>query len=198
MGVEIERKFLVAADKLTYEVMHSPTVLIEQGYLNLDKARCVRVRTVTYPISEDISDKAFITIKGKAKGISRSEYEYSIPIGDALDMLELVEGDIVAKSRIRFGRWEVDIFHGHNEGLLVAEIELNSEDEIFEKPEWLGEEVSCDERFANINLAKNPYCNWEDEKSLEEKYNQAFLNHMMKKHEQICEVMRPLPERPIC
>ena len=153
MAKEIERKFLVDASKLP--PLPSP-LIIEQGYIPAD-GTTVRVR-----IS---NDKAFLTLKGKSKGITRLEFEYPIPLQEAKEMLHaLCMQPFVQKKRycIRHGahRWELDIFEGENEGLIVAEIELSSEDEVFQKPEWVMQEVSDDPRYRNANLIKSPYKTW--------------------------------------
>lgn len=161
MAQEIERKFLVHKDLLTLEVMKSPCKLLHQGYLNLDKARQVRIRTTeTFDQLKQGTGIAYITVKGKAKGVIRTEYEYEIPFQDALGMLGLVEGSLIEKTRINFGRWEIDFFLGDNEGLVVAEIELTSEDEQVELPAWIGEEVSEDPRYSNISLVTKPFKEW--------------------------------------
>lgn len=154
MGIEIERKFLVKSDAWR---SLAPAVRYAQGYLCSDRDRTVRVRT--------IGDKGFLTIKGRGTGIAHPEYEYEIPYADARAMLnELAQKPIIDKTRtkIPFGGyvWEVDEFFGDNEGLVMAEIELPSEDAPFEKPDWIGEEVTGDARYYNSMLAKNPYKNW--------------------------------------
>lgn len=154
MGKEIERKFLVAGDdwrKLAKGTHY------KQGYLNSQKERVVRVRT--------IDDKGFMTVKGITKGATRLEYEYEIPVKDANELLdELCEQPIIDKHRYKIARgdfvWEIDEFHGENEGLTVAEIELLSEDQEFSVPEWIGEEVTGDPRYYNSNLIANPYKKW--------------------------------------
>ncbi len=154
MATEIERKFLLAGDdwkKLAEGVRY------QQGYLCAQKERTVRVRT--------IADKGFLTIKGISTGISRLEYEYEIPQADAGVLLAtLCEKPLIEKKRykIKFAgfTWEVDEFFGDNAGLVVAEIELEREDQLFEKPVWIGSEVSGDPRYFNSSLIKNPYKNW--------------------------------------
>ncbi|MBA3005170.1 MAG: CYTH domain-containing protein [Proteobacteria bacterium] len=155
MGTEIERKFLLTGDG-----WRDMAVGIEyrQGYLGLDKERTVRVRIA--------GDQAFLTIKGKTNGISRMEYEYPIPVEDASILLaELCEQPIIEKKRYKISYqgfvWEVDEFFGKNEGLLVAEIELEEEGQEFEKPPWVGMEVSSDRRYCNASLVKNPFSGWE-------------------------------------
>jgi adenylate cyclase len=154
MGTEIERKFLVTGDE--WRAM-ATGVFYSQGYLCLEKERTVRVRIA--------GDKAFLTVKGKSSGISRMEYEYPIPLEDARVLLaQLCVKPVIEKKRYRIHYkgfvWEVDEFFGENEGLLVAEIELAAEDQEFEKPSWIGAEVSSDRRYANAGLVKNPYSSW--------------------------------------
>lgn len=152
---EIERKFLVEGISWKEEAVG---VLYRQGYLNSAKERTVRVRT--------IADKGFLTVKGLTVGCTRAEFEYEIPYGDAEKMLdELAEKPIIEKLRyvIPAGdglRWEIDEFLGVNQGLVVAEIELPSEETGFTKPAWLGKEVSQDSRFFNSILVSNPYSTW--------------------------------------
>lgn len=155
MGTEIERKFLLTGEdwKALAGGIH-----YRQGYLNSQKERTVRVRT--------IDDNGFLTIKGISVGATRMEYEYEIPVEDANVLLdELCEKPLIEKnrSRIDFGGfvWEVDEFFGENEGLVVAEIELESEDQQFDKPAWVGDEVSGDSRYFNSNLIKHPYNSWD-------------------------------------
>jgi CYTH domain-containing protein len=154
MGIEIERKFLLTGNSWK---QLSEGSAYRQGYLNSVKERTVRVRT--------IDDKGFLTIKGISVGATRVEYEYEIPFGDAETLLDdLCERPLIEKTRykISYGGciWEVDEFFGENEGLIVAEIELESEDQSFDKPEWVGEEVTGDPRYFNSNLIKEPYSRW--------------------------------------
>lgn len=154
MGVEIERKFLVISDDWKHLAV---PVQMRQGYLCSEPGRVVRVR------AED--GKAALTIKGKTTGISRGEWEYAIPLPDAQALLDgLCDQPLIEKNRYRIPIdglvWEVDEFFGENAGLVVAEVELTSEDQAFNKPSWLGEEVSFDHRYANANLFKNPYSHW--------------------------------------
>ncbi len=154
MGKEIERKFLVTGD--AWRSLAEGTSY-RQGYLNSAKERTVRVRT--------IGDKAFLTVKGLTVGATRSEYEYEIPPAECNAMLDtLAEKPIIDKKRykIPYGglTWEVDEFFGENAGLIVAEVELESEDQAFKKPEWVGEEVTGDPRYFNSNLIKHPYTRW--------------------------------------
>ena len=151
MGTEIERKFLVCGS-----IPEGTSSRLVQAYLSLDPQRTVRIRL------DD--ETAFITIKGEMEGISRSEFEYEIPHADGEEMLKLAEGAVIEKirHRILIGKhtWEVDVFSGANEGLVVAEIELESEDEAFEKPDWIGEEVTSDSRYINACLAQKPFSEW--------------------------------------
>jgi adenylate cyclase len=152
MGVEIERKFLVKGD--AWKTGRGE--LIRQGYLSFDRDRTVRVRTS--------GDAAWLTIKGKTTGATRKEFEYSIPLGDALELLAMCERPILEKTRYRIehaGRfWEIDEFHGENAGLFVAEVELNDESDQLELPNWIGNEVTNDPRYYNSNLAAHPYSHW--------------------------------------
>jgi len=155
MGVEIERKFLVKDDSWRSDV-ESEAHLV-QGYLADGDQATVRVR-----ITDHV---ACLTIKGPTVGVRRSEYEYPIPLADAQAMLrELAVYPAIDKTRyqVRAGshRWELDLFAGENAGLVLAELELGSEDEPFELPAWAGEEVSDDPRYYNVNLARNPYRQW--------------------------------------
>lgn len=154
MGIEIERKFLVISDE--WRQLAKP-VFMRQGYLNSEPGRVVRVRI------EDQS--AMLTIKGKAVGMVRGEWEYPIPVVDAQELLDgLCEQPLIEKNRYRIHLdgfiWEVDEFFGANAGLIVAEIELNDPQQVFSKPTWIGEEVSEDHRYANANLFKYPYSTW--------------------------------------
>lgn len=153
MAKEIERKFLVDMSKFN---PCGEKLKMKQGYLASDSKCVVRVRTS--------DDKAFITVKSDVNGVVRNEFEYSIPFSDALEMFSLCKESLIEKIRweIPFAEkiWEVDVFEGDNEGLVVAEIELTSEFEHFEKPEWATTEVSTDARYFNFNLSKNPYKNW--------------------------------------
>lgn len=152
MATEIERKFLVTGN--TWRT-GNPTPF-RQGYLNRDKERTVRVRIA--------GTHAFLTIKGPSIGASRAEFEYEIPVTDAEQLLLLCDGPLIEKTRYLVQHhgmtWEVDEFHGANAGLVVAEIELQSEMQGFSKPEWVNTEVTNDKRYYNSNLATNPYKNW--------------------------------------
>jgi len=154
MGIEIERKFLLAHDG--WRGQGTPTRM-RQGYLAADPVRTVRVRIE--------GDAAVLTIKGKSTGASRGEWEYPIPVADAAELLDgLCEQPLVEKTRHRIAHaghvWEVDEFFGDNAGLVVAEIELASEDEVFEKPDWIGREVTGEVRYYNSSLMRRPYKDW--------------------------------------
>lgn len=154
MGKEIERKFLVKDS--TYKKLCSGK-LYKQGYLFSNPDKTVRVRLV--------DNKGFLTIKGKGNGLTRDEFEYEIPSADAEEILQkMCHKPFIEKTRYTYSymghTWEIDEFHGENEGLVVAEIELENEDENFEVPEWIGEEVTYDKKYFNSNLIKNPYKNW--------------------------------------
>ena len=152
MGIEIERKFLVVGD----DWRAAPAVPYAQGYLNRDKARTVRVRIV--------ETWAWLTINGVSTGATRAEFEYPIPVADAEQLLALCDGPVVRKTRRVLSHagatWEIDEFEGDNAGLVVAEIELQSEDAPFERPPWLGAEVTHDPRYFNSSLAAAPYRTW--------------------------------------
>ena len=154
MAKEIERKFLIDAEK--WAKQGNPVEMC-QGYLAINGDKIIRVRIA--------GNNAFITIKGNLQGISRDEFEYEIPVDDARQLMNLCEGNPVEKTRYNYlfaGKmWEIDLFHGANNGLIVAEIELNSEDEPFEKPSWIGEEVSTESKYYNFNLSQNPFTNWQ-------------------------------------
>jgi len=154
MGQEIERKFLVKSD--AWRGLAKGTAY-RQGYLNSAKERTVRIRTV--------GDKAFLTIKGLTVGATRSEYEYEIPFDECNAMLDnLAEKPLIEKKRYKITQggltWEIDEFFGDNTGLIVAEVELKSEDQTFKKPEWVGDEVTGDPRYFNANLISHPYTKW--------------------------------------
>ena len=155
MAQEIERKFLVAGD---FKPFAKKATSITQGYLSSVPERTVRVRVK--------GEKGFITIKGigSESGASRFEWEKEIPVAEVQDLLQICEPGVIDKTRylVEAGdhTYEVDEFYGDNEGLVVAEVELSSEDETFVKPEWLGEEVTGDVKYYNSMLMKNPYKNW--------------------------------------
>ena len=154
MAVEIERKFLVTGAQWQTQ---SSTYCC-QGYLNRDRGRTVRVRIM--------GGEAFLTVKGITQGATRDEYEYSIPPDDAKALLDLCELPLIEKHRhrVRFEgmEWEIDEFLGVNQGLVIAEIELQSEDQEFSFPDWIGAEVTHDQRYFNSNLVSHPYSCWDD------------------------------------
>ena len=155
MAKEIERKFLVVSDEWREGAVG---IHYRQGYLNSAKERIVRLRI--------INEKAFLTVKGLTRGCTRLEFEYAIRYDDCVKMLdELAEKPIIEKTRYKIPAgngliWEIDEFHGANEGLVIAEIEVPSENAPFKKPEWIGEEVSSDPRYFNSNLVTHPYTTW--------------------------------------
>lgn len=154
MAQEIERKFLVIGNHWRDL---APGVHYRQGYLQRTPEKTVRVRIA--------GEQAFLTIKGKTTGISRLEFEYAIPLADALALLEhLGDRPQIEKIRYRIPMgdfcWEVDEFLGENRGLILAEIELINADQPFPKPHWLGPEVSHDPRYYNANLVSYPYSQW--------------------------------------
>ena len=157
MGLEIERKFLVAGD---FKPFANKATRIIQGYLSSVPERTVRVRIK--------DDKGFLTVKGTSSksGTTRFEWEKEIPVGEAQELIAICESGVIDKTRyiVEAGRhiYEIDEFHGDNQGLIVAEIELASEDETFAKPQWLGKEVTGDTRYYNSMLMKNPYRNWKN------------------------------------
>ena len=155
MAEEIERKFLVKDDSWRDQVQKSTP--FHQGYLSTDADRNVRVRTK--------GDKAVLTVKGRAEGIRRLEFEYEIPKADAEALLEqLCLPTVIRKTRHLVEHagfiWEVDEFFGANEGLIVAEVELESEDQSFEAPPWVGDEVTDDTRYLNAALVSRPFKDW--------------------------------------
>ncbi len=154
MATEIERKFLVTGADWKPS---APGVLYRQGYLSSAKERVVRVRTE--------GARGVLTIKGLTTGIARLEFEYEIPRKDAERLLdELCERPLIEKTRYRVPAgsvtWEIDEFHGDNAGLIVAEVELEREDQPFDRPAWLGAEVSGDPRYFNANLIAHPFRDW--------------------------------------
>lgn len=154
MGQEIERKYLVRGD--AWRHLAEGTVY-RQGYLSTVKERTVRVRTM--------GDRGFLTVKGITVGATRTEFEYAIPLDDADRMLdELCLRPLIEKTRylVTHGghEWEIDEFTGENAGLVVAEVELDSEDEAIALPEWIGDEVTHDPRYFNANLIAHPFTAW--------------------------------------
>ncbi len=155
MAQEIERKFLVKGD---FKSKAKKSTRVIQGYLCSVPERAVRVRVK--------GDKGFLTIKGigNEAGTSRYEWEREIPVNEANDLMKICEPGVIDKTRylVEHGNhtYEVDEFYGENEGLVVAEVELQSEAEAFEKPDWLGEEVTGDVKYYNVMLMKNPFSTW--------------------------------------
>jgi CYTH domain-containing protein len=156
MSIEIERKFLVKS--LAFKEESYASIEIKQGFLNSDKNRTVRIRVT--------NNKGFITVKGKSnkEGTTRFEWEKEISKTEALQLLKLCEKGLIEKTRylVKKGKntFEVDEFFGENEGLVVAEIELEKENEPFEKPNWLGKEVTGEINYYNSAISKNPFKNW--------------------------------------
>ena len=156
MSLEIERKFLVTSKDFKQEFYKKTA--IKQGYLNSDKSRTVRIRIT--------DDAAFLTVKGKSNktGTTRFEWEKEIDKQQGEQLLLLCEPSTIDKTRFYIKNehhiFEVDEFYGDNQGLIVAEIELSSEDESFKKPSWLSEEVTGNDKYYNSKLSKNPYKNW--------------------------------------
>ncbi|MDA3880490.1 MAG: CYTH domain-containing protein [Prolixibacteraceae bacterium] len=154
MAKEIERKFLVNNKMWSCS---GEIIPMEQAYLSYSNGNVVRVRIA--------GESAFITIKGNLLGITRDEFEYSIPLSDARQMMKMAQGYRVVKKRhieyVHGKKWEIDVFENENDGLVVAEIELTEENESFEKPIWILDEVSDDPRYFNFNLAQNPYSDWQ-------------------------------------
>ncbi len=153
MGKEIERKYLVDLDKWAWK---GTPVEIKQAYLSIENGKIIRIRTS--------GEKAYLTIKGNLQGITRDEFEYPVPYTDALQLMNFSVSFPVEKTRYILPsgdiKWEIDVFHGLNDGLIVAEVELTSEDQEFEKPDWILEEVSHDERYFNFNLSLRPFQKW--------------------------------------
>lgn len=156
MGIEIERKFLVEGD--AWRVGASPSRIV-QGFLSRDPERIVRVRLR--------DGEAFLTIKGKGSGLARVEVEVAIPAEEARQLLPLCLPPLIEKTRhlVTWAGhlWEIDEFYGDNAGLVVAEVELATEDEIFERPPWLGREVSEDFRYSNAALSERPWRDWKND-----------------------------------
>lgn len=155
MPLEIERKFLLRSDE--WRDQARSRVLMRQGYLSSGSRCSIRARIA--------GDTAWLNLKAKRSGMTRLEYEYPIPVAEANEILdELCDGPLIEKYRHEVAQgahvWEIDEFLGSNAGLIVAEIELDSEAESFERPAWLGEEVTTDERYYNFNLAKHPFTLW--------------------------------------
>ena len=157
MATEIERKFLVRDE--AWRQRSDKGLRMRQGYVSGGERASVRVRVQ--------GDQAFLNIKSATLGVWRREFDYPIPLDDAEEMLaQLCAGPLIEKTRYHVAHaghtWEVDVFEGDNAGLVVAEIELEHEDEVFDKPEWAGAEVSHDPRYYNVCLVKHPYKEWRD------------------------------------
>ena len=156
MAIEIERKFLLKNDLWKKEAINSEHY--SQGYMTLDgEKNSIRVRLT--------GDKAWVNFKSATLGMSRLEFEYPVPVTDAQQMLdELCYTPVIDKERyfvkVEQHTWEIDVFHGENEGLVVAEIELKSETEDFARPAWLGQEVTDDKRYYNVCLIRHPFKDW--------------------------------------
>ena len=156
MKKEIERKFLITGDFMPFV---TSSTRIEQGYVAKSDQLTLRIRTR--------NEKGYLTIKGRTneKGMSRSEWEYEIPVDQARELLSFSNGTI-SKTRylvpVGDHTFEVDEFYGENEGLVIAEVELGEEDEEYPRPEWLGEEVTGDRRYYNSQLLKHPYSQWQE------------------------------------
>ncbi|HYN53645.1 MAG TPA: CYTH domain-containing protein [Methylotenera sp.] len=153
MAIEIERKYLVIGEGWK----NAPSIQMIQAYLSRDKSRTVRVRVA--------GDKAFLTIKGENHGATRAEFEYEVPLLDARSMITMCEGPVINKTRYKVNyegfTWEVDVFADDNEGLVIAEIELRSEDEVFPVPDWIGAEVTGDPKYYNSSLISFPFQEWQ-------------------------------------
>lgn len=155
--IEIERKFLVKSLDFKQEALKKTRII--QGFLNTDKKRTVRIR-----LNED---KGFITVKGQSdnEGLTRFEWEKEISKQEAESLLKLCEPGVIDKTRyeikVEKHIYEVDVFHGENEGLIIAELELEHENEVFTKPNWIGEEVTGNIKYYNSQLSKQPYDTWE-------------------------------------
>jgi adenylate cyclase len=157
MAVEIERKFLLSSEKWRAVVTRSVEII--QGYIAESDTSSVRVR---------VADQCgSLNLKGLTLGITRKEYEYDLPLAEAREILaEFCAARVITKTRYHVEHeghvWEIDEFSGENTGLVIAEIELSSESEVFARPEWLGDEVSGDPRYYNLRLAEQPYGTWRD------------------------------------
>ncbi len=154
MALEIERKFLVTGD--AWRIL-ARGVTYRQGHLCRTGTCTVRIRIA--------GERAFLTVKSRTSGITRAEYEYEIPLADGEELLaNLAERPIIKKTRRKIPYagfiWDVDEFHGENQGLILAEIELEHEDQPFDKPAWIGEEVTGDPRYGNAALARRPFSAW--------------------------------------
>ncbi len=155
MAMEIERKFLVRNDDWRQSVTHSRHIC--QGYLDGNGTLAIRIRILD-------KSSARLTIKSAEPGIQRSEFEYPIPLADAEQLLELRRGALIVKTRHivpwQGAEWEIDVFEGKNAGLVIAEIELEDEAAHFERPDWLGDEITEDARYYNASLVERPFTAW--------------------------------------
>lgn len=155
MATEIEHKYLIKI-KLWENIVPEKSEEIKQAYLLTDPNKTIRIRTKGY--------KAYITIKGKTIGASRLEFEYEIPFEDAEELIKNFGTNVIEKTRHYITcdskLWEVDEFKGLNAGLFIAEIELKSEDEMYNLPNWIGDNITTNAKYANSNLSLNPYENW--------------------------------------
>jgi adenylate cyclase len=152
---ETEHKYLVNVESWKH-ISPDKSVQIKQAYLLTDPNKTIRIRTA--------GGSGFITIKGKTVGASRPEYEYNIPLSEAVELINRFCSDLIEKTRHYVlhenKTWEVDVFEGSNKGLIIAEIELTSEHETYIKPHWVESDVTHDPKYANSNLSMNPYCMW--------------------------------------
>lgn len=157
MAIEIERKFLIK--NASWREISNAGIEIKQGYLNSNIDRTVRIRI--------IGSVGLITVKCKTINMTRKEFEYQIPVEDAIELLELCEKPIIEKIRFEIIQnnktWEIDEFKGVNAGLIIAEIELENEAEKIRLPEWIGKEVTLEAKYYNSNLIENPYTNWKED-----------------------------------
>lgn len=163
MGIEIERKFLV--NNLKWNAINKPEgEIIRQKYILTDEEKTIRIR--------EKGNKGYFTIKGKKKGITRTEFEFEIPLEQALEMMKTFSGGMISKVRYKINfegkLWEIDEFLDDNIGLIVAEIELRFEDETFSVPDWVAKEVTHDTKYYNSNLAIKPFNRWKKKQSDEE------------------------------
>lgn len=153
MGKEIERKFLVKNNRWQ---KNAKGVAYKQGYLSTNKGRTVRVRVQ--------GEDAFLTIKGPVQGIIRQEFEYPIPVKDALELFEMCEKPLIEKTRYKIVYdnliWEIDVFAAENKGLILAEVELSDEKQKVNLPDWIGKEVTGNRLYYNANLVLNPFTRW--------------------------------------
>ncbi len=154
MALEIERKFVVSSFP---ETMAEKSVIMTQGYISRDKGRVVRVRIA--------GKTAWLTLKGPKTGFTCHEYEYTVPTADAAEMLRVFCTRVIEKERFFFqyrgNEWVVDRFSGENSGLILAEIELNSENQPFDLPDWVGTEVTGNPRYYNASLVDHPFTAWD-------------------------------------